>query len=258
MTAASVRTGGHPAESRGDVLREGFEDVQVIVDAELARYREHEGIGGLDGRIGFELLDQLVRFTRVGAAESRTRVVDDPDLVAPPGTASSEVEVVEVGGDREDAAADGHSRRPLVSGLVPDLAVSGDLFGLQVPNDAPVASVSRVELIRFTPIRAAPSAVAAEPAPHQMRRSSPGECGSTRRRTPGRTAADRQGEFLAADGAEKRSELLSSHVRGFRLGVVLVPEGFPAAQGRLGETATDAQCQPLVREQIEGGGLLGE
>ena len=42
----------------------------------------------------------------------------------------------------------------------------------------PVSSVSRVELIRFMPCSAVHSAVAREPAPHQMRSRRPGECGS--------------------------------------------------------------------------------
>src|SRR5690625_6443071 len=39
----------------------------------------------------------------------------------------------------------------------------------------PVSSVSRVELMRFIPCSAVHSAVARDPAPHQMRRRSPGE-----------------------------------------------------------------------------------
>ena len=42
------------------MLGEGVEDVQVVVDAELARDGEHDGVGGSDGRVGLELLDELV------------------------------------------------------------------------------------------------------------------------------------------------------------------------------------------------------
>ncbi len=66
------------------------------------------------------------------------------------------------------------------------------------------------------------------------------------------------GELLAADGAEEAVELLSGHVRGFGLGGIVVSEGLPGAQRRLRRAAADAQCHSLVREQIEGGGLLGE
>ncbi len=52
-------------------------------------------------------------------------------------------------------------------------------------NGTPVSSVSNVELIRFMPCSAVHSAVAREPAPHQIRSRSPGECGSTRSRPGG-------------------------------------------------------------------------
>ena len=52
-------------------------------------------------------------------------------------------------------------------------------------NGTPVSSVSSVELIRFMPCSAVHTAVAREPAPHQIRSRSPGECGSTRSRPGG-------------------------------------------------------------------------
>ena len=52
-------------------------------------------------------------------------------------------------------------------------------------NGTPVSSVSRVELIRFSPCSAVHSAVARVPAPHQIRSRRPGECGSIRSRPGG-------------------------------------------------------------------------
>ena len=52
-------------------------------------------------------------------------------------------------------------------------------------NGTPVSSVSRVELIRFMPCCAVHSAVARDPAPHQIRSRRPGECGSSRSRPGG-------------------------------------------------------------------------
>ena len=81
-----------------------------------------------------------------------------------------------------------------------------------------MASVSRVELIRLTPMRPACSAVSREPAPHQMRRSSPGECGSTASFRPGpycsgsavaraspRTARRKRSNFARARSAPRGS-----------------------------------------------------
>src|SRR4051794_15543648 len=52
-------------------------------------------------------------------------------------------------------------------------------------NGTPVSSVSSVELIRFMPCSAVHSAVRRDPAPHQIRSRSPGECGSIRSRPGG-------------------------------------------------------------------------
>ena len=56
--------------------------MQVVVDAELARDGEHDGVGGLDGRVGLELLDEDVGLGGIGLAEGRAEAVDDADLVA--------------------------------------------------------------------------------------------------------------------------------------------------------------------------------
>src|SRR5699024_11739812 len=59
-------------------------------------------------------------------------VVDDPGLVALSPTAPAEVQVIDVAGDREDAATDGRSRGPVVTGGPPRSAVALDLLSLQI------------------------------------------------------------------------------------------------------------------------------
>ena len=55
-----------------------------------------------------------------------------------------------------------------------------DLLGLQLVERHAGSSVSSVDDIRFMPCPAAHAAVARDPAPHQIRSRSPGECGSGR------------------------------------------------------------------------------
>src|SRR5699024_7071255 len=78
------------------------------------------------------IFDEFVRLSRIGLSEGGSGVVDDPDLVALSPTAPAEVQVIEVVGDREDAAADGHSRDPVVAGGPPRSAVAFDLLSLQI------------------------------------------------------------------------------------------------------------------------------
>jgi hypothetical protein len=57
--------------------------VRVVVDAELVRHGQEERVGGSDGGVLLELLDEFVGLVGIGSPEDRARVrVDVADLVA--------------------------------------------------------------------------------------------------------------------------------------------------------------------------------
>src|SRR5699024_3921697 len=114
------------------MLGERYEDVQGVNDTELSRNRQKHHIGGFHRSIAPQSLDELVRHSRIGLSEGGSGVVDDPDLITLSPTAPAEVQVIDVAGDREDAATDGHSRGPVVTGGPPRSAVAFDLLSLQI------------------------------------------------------------------------------------------------------------------------------
>ena len=115
---------------------DAVEEVGVVVDAELVGDGEQQGVGGGDRFVVGEFLDQLLGLSGVGFAEPGGAAVEVPDLVlAVAGRA--EVGPVQVGDDREDAAADRDPRPALVAGGLPRLPEPLDLFGLELVERHP-------------------------------------------------------------------------------------------------------------------------
>src|SRR5207253_1583294 len=110
--------GSAPAELRRDVPQDAVEDVRVVVDAELVRHGEQQGVRGRHGLVLGQLLDQLVRLAGVGLPEAGDAPVDVADLVTA-GRVVAEVRAVEVAHEREDAPAHGHARLARVAGRGP-------------------------------------------------------------------------------------------------------------------------------------------
>ena len=88
--------------------------------------------------------------------------------------AAAEIGAVARVDEGEDAAAHRDPRLALVARFGPRLAKGADLLGLLDVERLPVSSNFSVELCRFMPF-AAQTAVASEPAPHQMRSRRPSE-----------------------------------------------------------------------------------
>ena len=103
--------------------QDGLDDVRVVLDPELVGDGQQQGVGGGDGLVLLELLDELVRLGRVASAEDRLGArVDVPDLVLV-GAAAAEVGPVAVVGEREDGPADRDPGLAVVARFLPRLAV---------------------------------------------------------------------------------------------------------------------------------------
>lgn len=72
---------GTPADRRGDVAGDRFEQCGVVLDAELAGDCEEDRVGCLDGCVLGEFVGDLVGFSGVGAAEAADCAVEPADLV---------------------------------------------------------------------------------------------------------------------------------------------------------------------------------
>ena len=109
------------------------------------------------------------------------------------------------------------------------------------------------------PCWAAHSAVGREPAPHQIRSRSPGECGSGRSR-PGGFGNIGEGLGCGEPDAGQRLEedlgVLAGHVGvGLALGR-LVAEVSEAIDDLLGRAAADAELQTTTRDEVGGAGVF--
>ena len=215
------------------MLGEGVEDVQVVVDAELARDGEHDGVGGSDGRVGLELLDELVGLGGVGLAEGRAEAVDHADLVAAALALQAEEVPVEVADDREDAAGDRHPRRPVVPGLAPRGAVELDLLALQLAEGGAgrlgeQGRAHEVDALAGGPLGRLAAAGAPPDAALEAGgvRLDPQPAGRTLRRV----GVD---DLVPADRGHEGVEVLAGDVGAARIAGTGVAEGFPPAQGRL-------------------------
>src|SRR3954465_5902757 len=121
-------------------------------------------------------------------------------------------------------------------------------------NGTPVSSTSSVELIRFMPCAAPPSAVRRVPEPHQIRSARPGDCGwigigaskpviaGSERATPAPAIAWRkiaEGRGVGAGGVGVGPALERD-----------VAEGVRALQDRLGRAAADAELEAPVADEV--------
>ena len=70
-----------PAERGSDVAGDRLEHRRVVVDAELARHRQQDGVGGLYGGVLGELVGDPVGLAGVAAAEAADRAVQPTDLI---------------------------------------------------------------------------------------------------------------------------------------------------------------------------------
>src|SRR5690606_28544621 len=119
-----------PAESRGDMGQDRFDDMGVVIDAELVRNGEQKRVGLGDGFVSPQFLDKLVRLGGVAPSEDRPRIlVDEADLVGA-FVASAEIHAVTVVDQREDTAAHRYARLAFVAGGLPGLAEGPDLDSL--------------------------------------------------------------------------------------------------------------------------------
>ena len=245
------------------MCREAFEDVEIQVHAGLRGDGEHEGVGGLDGGVGLQLLDELIRFPDVGAAEGRAVPVDDADLVGALPGARPEQHAVLLGDDREHAAGDGDARGVGVPGLAECRAVAVDLLGLEIAEGSARGLGEQRRAHQVQPLAArllgGLAGARAPPDPSDQlggvgldpqigARCGMGHVGLLR------SARHR----LALDGLEEQLELLPRDVRPTRVGRTGVAEGLPAAVRRLGAAAGDAERHPAVGDEIERRGLLCE
>ena len=126
-------------------------------------------------------------------------------------------------------------------------------------NGTPASSVSSVDDIRFMPCWPVHSAVARDPAPHQIRSRSPGECGSGRS-SPGGFGNIGDGLGSANPVAGQRLEedlgVLAGHVGvGLALGR-RVAEVAEAIDDLLGRAAADPELEPAARDEVGGAGVL--
>ena len=119
-----------PADGGCDLAGDRLEHRGVVVDAELAGHRQEERVGGQDGRVLGQLFGDAVGLSGVAAAEPADRAVEPADLVLV--RVGAEEPPVEVGGDRDDAAADRDARLARVAGLRPGFAEQLDLLGLEL------------------------------------------------------------------------------------------------------------------------------
>src|SRR4051794_25880283 len=116
--ASGRRLASAPAELRRDVPDDAFQQVRVVVDAELVRDRQQQCVRSGDRLVPGEILDELVDLPGVRLAESGCAAIDEPDLVGTP-RLRAEVRMVGAVDDREDAAADRYPRLALVAGFLP-------------------------------------------------------------------------------------------------------------------------------------------
>ncbi len=90
--------------------QDSFDDMSVVVDAELVGDGEQQRVGFGDCLVLGELLDQGIGFGGIAATEDRPGLlVDEADLVLTV-VAVAEIGAVAIVDEREDAAADRDAR----------------------------------------------------------------------------------------------------------------------------------------------------
>ena len=207
-----------------------------------------------------QLLGDRVGLADVAAAEARDPAVEVAELVARSPPPRAEVRAVQVGDDRQHAAADRHPRLALPARLGPGRAEERDLLGLQlVERHAGVLGEQRrahqVHPLLGRPharsrasrrptrsARAGPATAAGSPAAPSGPRHRAG-----RRRAPRRPAIAARNTSVCARAMSASLCAVARHVAE-RLG---------AAQRGLRRAAADPELQPPAADQVGGRRVLG-
>jgi hypothetical protein len=106
--------------------------VGVVLDAELVRDGEEQGVGRLDRRVLGQLPDEDVGLRGIGSPEDRLRLrVDVADLVLIL-TTPAEVRPITIVDERKDRPADRDPRLARVAGRGPRVAEQADLLRLEL------------------------------------------------------------------------------------------------------------------------------
>ena len=148
-----------------------------------------------------------------------------------------------------------------MAGLLPGRPVGLDLLALlDVQRLAALVVLRASSSSGSLPSLAAQTAVAFEPAPHQMRSRRPAEWGS-RRSSPGGLGNIGRGFGWAKPSPfEHLEEDLGVAARHVGVGLAFgrhVAEMAPAVDHLLGRAAADAQLQPAARDEVGRPGVLG-
>src|SRR5690606_9875289 len=164
--ASIAPAGSAPPELRRHVLQYALDDVRVVLDAELIRHREQQGVGRRDCLVLRELLHEHVGLGGVRAAEdrpvARLDIADRVLVVA----AAAEIGAVAIVDEREDAAAHRDARLARVSRLLPGFAIGLDLLALlHVQRLAGLVGLQRRALQVHAELRGPPGRVVRARAP---------------------------------------------------------------------------------------------
>src|SRR3954451_9293837 len=122
--------GRAPADGGCDLFCDRLEHRGVVVDAELAGNGEKDRVGCPHGRVLGEFVGDPVRLAGVAAAEAADCAGEPAHLVRVP--VGAEKTTVEVGGNRDDAAADLDAWLWSVAVFRPRLVEQRDLLGLEL------------------------------------------------------------------------------------------------------------------------------
>ena len=100
------------------MAQHAVDEMGVVVDAELVGNGQQQRVCGRNCFVIAEFLDELIRLTGIGLAESSQPTIQVTDLVLAICRVPEE-RPVQVADDREDASADRDSRLPLMAGGFP-------------------------------------------------------------------------------------------------------------------------------------------
>jgi hypothetical protein len=184
-------------------------------------------------------------------SEAADRAVEPADLILP--RVAPEQPAVEVGGDRHDAAADGHARLALVPGARPGVPEKGDLLRLELVERhlrvlQEEGGAHQVHALLGRPERTLARARAPPDAIRQ-----PGRLGlDGEHRVAGPAAGVRADDACTGDRRPEQRRLLT-HL----LAVEGVAERLGAVPRRLGRAAADAELEPATGEKVGRAGVLG-
>ena len=257
-----VRSMWLPPEGGRHMLREVTDNRPIFVEPELVGDGQQQGVGFRERPVLTQLRDEGVGVGRVGSSEGGYRRVEVADLIS--GCAQAVQARVAPGEQGEDRARDRHSGRPRVSHLGPRPPVGAQLVGLNISewlvcvleDEGRAHEVDAVA--RGLNRRGVGSCPVPDPASQPLRVR---EDGQRRSRGELRRVLLVQGRGLGhgngGDGVEEAFVVSASEIRSARI-LGAVAKGLPAPPGDFGCAAGHAQRGAAVRDQVEGGGLLGE